>query len=267
MEIDIFCRHIVEQNEGWVWIVDHSWKFIYTNPSFIKFIEENKKDHKKTTTVEEQFHSIIDIQSYYTKAFSEEISQKQISFTSPSNNSVLYKVITFTQIRENNRIVAIACQSKDLFSIEEESSKALDLINSAMDVVCTFDEEGKFVYVSKNSYSQWGYSPNEMVGKSFKNFILEEDLEKTQEIAKAALQGHKTKSFENRYLKKYGGIAYNLWSAKWDNTKRLLYCVVRDNKEKYFQEELIKQSEQRFKALVQEGSDLISILDIQGNYL
>ena len=267
MEIEIFCRYIVEQNEDWVWIVDNSGKFIYTNPSFIKFIEENKKYNKKTTTVEEQFHSIIDIQSYYTKAFSEEISQKQISFTSPTNDSVLYKVITFTQIRENNRIVAIACQSKDLFSIEEESSKALDLINSAMDVVCTFDEEGKFVYVSKNSYSQWGYSPNEMVGKSFKNFILEEDLEKTQEIAKAALQGHKTKSFENRYLKKYGGIAYNLWSAKWDNTKRLLYCVVRDNKEKYFQEELIKQSEQRFKALVQEGSDLISILDIQGNYL
>jgi PAS domain S-box-containing protein len=267
MEIDFLCRHIVEQNEDWVWFVDHSGKFIYTNPSFLKFIEKNKIGTGKTASIEEKFHSIIDLQSLYAQAFSEEISHKQISYTSPINNATLYKNIVLTPIKENNKTFAIACQGKDMLAIVEETNEAMELLNSTLDLICTFDEEGNFVYVSENSFSQWGYAPNEMVGKSFRQFVLEEDLEKTQESARQILEGHKTKSFENRYLKKYGGIAYNLWSAKWDKQKKLLFCVVRDNKEKYFQEELIKQSEQRFKALVQEGSDLISILDIQGNYI
>lgn len=74
------------------------------------------------------------------------------------------------------------------------------------------------------------------------------------------------KSFVNRYKKKNGGLAYNLWSARWDETTQLRYAVARDCKEKIEQEEAVKQSEQRFKALIQEGSDLVAILTAEGDY-
>jgi PAS domain-containing protein len=41
-----------------------------------------------------------------------------------------------------------------------------------------------------------------------------------------------------------------------------MFCVARD----VFEQEEMLKSERRFKALVQEGYDLIGILDAEGNY-
>ena len=79
---------------------------------------------------------------------------------------------------------------------------------------------------------------------------MEEDASKTKEIAAAIEKGHNIKTLYNRYRKKDGGIAYNLWSARWDEATKLNYSVARDYKEQFEQEEKIQQSEQRFKALV-----------------
>ena len=96
--------------------------------------------------------------------------------------------------------------------------------------------------------------------------ILEVDIPKTKEIDAAILSDKKTKSFVNRYKKKDGSIAYNLWSVRWDETAKLMYYVARDAQEINEQYEKIQLSEKRFKALVQEGSDLIGILNGEGKY-
>jgi PAS domain-containing protein len=57
----------------------------------------------------------------------------------------------------------------------------------------------------------------------------------------------------------------NLWSARWD-AKTNHVCVARDGRKTFEQEEIMLKSERRFKALVQEGYDLIGILDAEGNY-
>jgi PAS domain-containing protein len=57
----------------------------------------------------------------------------------------------------------------------------------------------------------------------------------------------------------------NLWSARWDKAK-LMFCVARDGRKTFEQERIMLKSERRFKALVQEGYDLIGILDAEGNY-
>jgi len=123
------------------------------------------------------------------------------------------------------------------------------------------------MYVSAASLNHWGYTPEELIGKSYHDLILEEDLLKTNGIIESINNGSEIQSFLNRYKKKDGGIAYNFWSARWDNTTKLRYAVARDGSEKIAQEEAMLQSERRFKALVQEGSDLIAILDTEGNYL
>jgi PAS domain-containing protein len=45
-----------------------------------------------------------------------------------------------------------------------------------------------------------------------------------------------------------------------------MFCVARDGRKTFEQEEIMLKSERRFKALVQEGYDLIGILDAEGNY-
>jgi PAS domain-containing protein len=85
-------------------------------------------------------------------------------------------------------------------------------------------------------------------------------------MTSSILSGEDIEVFENRYRKKEGGIAYNLWSARWDAKAKLMFCVARDGRKTFEQEEIMLKSERRFKALVQEGYDLIGILDAEGNY-
>jgi PAS domain-containing protein len=82
-------------------------------------------------------------------------------------------------------------------------------------------------------------------------------------MTSSILSGEDIEVFENRYRKKKEGIAYNLWSARWDAKAKLMFCV-RDGRKTFEQEEIMLKSE-RFKALVQEGYDLIGI-DAEGNY-
>jgi PAS domain S-box-containing protein len=141
------------------------------------------------------------------------------------------------------------------------------MVDSSLDVFCTINELGNFEYVSAASLYHWGYLPEELKGIPYMNLVLDEDVPKTFEIATSILNGNDVKSFVNRYKKKNGGIAYNIWSVRWDETLKKMYCVARDGAEKIKQEEKTKLSEQRFKSLVQEGSDLIRILDVKGNFI
>jgi hypothetical protein len=55
-------------------------------------------------------------------------------------------------------------------------------------------------------------------------------------------------------------VPYNIWSVKWDEKPN---CIVLPEKKKI--KEIKKYWQLRFKSLIQEGSDLISIFD-KGNY-
>ncbi|MEO6670984.1 MAG: PAS domain-containing protein, partial [Ferruginibacter sp.] len=145
-------------------------------------------------------------------------------------------------------------------------SEANQLMDASLDVFCTINEQGNFVYASAAALNHWGYLPEELIGKPYMDLVLEADIPKTHEIAAYVRSGRDVKSFVNRYNKKDAGIAYNLWSTRWDNHTKLMYAVARDGKEKIEQEEKIQQSEQWFKALVQEGAELIAITDLAGNY-
>jgi PAS domain S-box-containing protein len=149
----------------------------------------------------------------------------------------------------------------------KQESKANQMVDSSLDVFCIINELGNFVDVSAAAFYHWGYLPEELIGTPYLNLVLEEDVSKTIEVAASVLNGNDIKSFVNRYKKKNGGIAFNLWSVRWDDTLKQMYGVARDTAEKIKQEEKTQLSEQRFKALVQEGSDLIRILDAKGNFI
>jgi PAS domain S-box-containing protein len=150
--------------------------------------------------------------------------------------------------------------------IEDSFLKPEKMLDSSLDVFCVFNEKGEFVSVSAACENHWGYSQEELIGTRFQDLILKEDIPKTKEVFKNILDGNNTKSFYNRYTKKNGEIAYNLWSSRWDESTGLNYAVARDYKEYFEIKEEILRSEQRFKSLVQGAFDLIGVLDVNGYY-
>lgn len=271
MNQDHLTKRVLDQSKDLIWIIDLDYRLIYANTAYQSFMKETTGSEKKLGDLAfiKEFgkEDVEKWRAYYTRAMDEEYFDIEEQFYHPETKEIEYNQISFKPIYgENNNVCAIACESREITQLVKKRYESNELIDASLDVFCSIDEEGKFVHVSAASKDHWGYSPEELVGKPYVDFLLEEDVKKTIEIAASIMSGQDIKTLVNRYKKKDGGIAYNSWSARWDPKVRLVYCVARDNKESIEQEDLLYQSEQRFKALVQDGSDLIGILDKEGNY-
>ncbi len=113
-------------------------------------------------------------------------------------------------------------------NLNRTASDLQKIMDSSLDIICTINEKGKFVNVSKAAENILGYTPDELVGKKYIEMVLDEDVGKTNEIALEIMSGHPSTSFENRYLHKSGSVLHILWSANWDKELRVMYCIAKD---------------------------------------
>jgi PAS domain S-box-containing protein len=262
---------LIDQSKDIFWIINSDFHLIYANKRYLSSMKEVNGEAKKLNEsifTEGSGDGYTEKwKAYYSRAFQGEYFEEEEHVYHPNSDQLQYTQVTFEPLTgEDDKIFAVACQSKDITRVVKEKSEESQLIDASLDVFCTVNEQGKFIYVSAASLDHWGYLPVELIGKSYKDLILEEDLSKTSEIIDSIHSSLGIKSFVNRYKKKDGSIAYNLWSARWDDRTKLRYAVARDGKEKIKQEEAILLSEQRYKALVQEGYDLFAIINMEGNY-
>jgi PAS domain S-box-containing protein len=132
-------------------------------------------------------------------------------------------------------------------------------MESAYDVICILDEEGNFVKVSPSSKTVWGYNPDDLKHKSYKTFVVPEDLEKTDQKAEQILKGTNCKNFENRFFHKNGHIVYNLWSAYYSKTKKQMVCIARDISHIKANNEKLRL----FESALNQAKDTIIITDSQ----
>lgn len=185
-----------------------------------------------------------------------------------SNGERIRTDIDVHKVNFKNKECVIAV-SQDITFKEQVFQKNLEtrnLIDASLDVIASIDIAGNFIEVSAASKSLWGYSPEELAGTPYMDLVHPEDLEITEQAAAETMSGKNLTTFENRYIKKNGKIAFNLWSSRWDEELMTMYVTARDATEKKEKEQLLIESESRFKALVQEGSDLIAILDEKSIY-
>ncbi|PNG15895.1 GGDEF domain-containing protein [Stutzerimonas stutzeri] len=101
----------------------------------------------------------------------------------------------------------------------------LDLM---LDAVCVVDVNGRFVYVSAACERIFGYTPDEMIGRSMMDMVAPEDHERTLQAAKLVMSGQPSLHFENRYVRKDGQLVDIMWSARWSEEDQLRVGVARD---------------------------------------
>jgi diguanylate cyclase (GGDEF)-like protein/PAS domain S-box-containing protein len=97
-----------------------------------------------------------------------------------------------------------------------------------LDAVCVVDREGCFLFVSAASEQIFGYTPEEMIGRPFTDFVYSEDRERTLQAVNEILDGVLKPYFENRYVRKDGQIAHIMWSARWSEAEQIRVAVARD---------------------------------------
>jgi diguanylate cyclase (GGDEF)-like protein/PAS domain S-box-containing protein len=129
--------------------------------------------------------------------------------------------------------------------------------------------DGRFLRVNKSLCEILGYTEREFLGKTFQEITHPDDLEVDLEhLRRLLVRVVRTYQTEKRYLHKDGHVVWTLLSVSvvHDEEDEPLYfiCQIQDVSERKKVEKAIKESEERFRSLVQYSSDIITILDTEG---
>lgn len=113
-------------------------------------------------------------------------------------------------------------------SLKEALQKERSVFDNSQDVICALDKEGLFQQVNAAAIRLWDYQPEQLLGKSYKDLVLADDLSYSFEQLNAALTSGQVTSFESRIRCRSGAIKDALWSVSWSAERQLFFCVGHD---------------------------------------
>ncbi|QEC74735.1 sensor histidine kinase [Mucilaginibacter ginsenosidivorax] len=154
--------------------------------------------------------------------------------------------------------------------MERNKSELEKIMAFSLDLICTMDEEGRFVKVSAASGPVLGYVPEELKGRFYWEFVYPEDCGITRNYTEAIMAGRMVQSFENRYVGKDGNVKPVLWSSNWDAEDRIMYCIARDGSGKKQSEALQRSLEEgniRYEYVTKATSDAVWDWNLEKNTL
>ncbi len=215
---------------------------------------------------------------YLTKLYSRILSgateKNKLSFNNINGDFISFNIKYQPAHDEAGLVIGVFISFKNT-SKEELHFKALQqtqeslrkIMDYSLDIICTLNAAGFYVQISAAAERIWGYKIDEIIGKHYTEFITPDSIEPTYDTEIYLKSGKELRNFENSIYTKDGAVVFMEWSANWDDKVELMYCVGRNITDKKEADLKILQSEQRFKSLVQDGSDLVGILDEGGNYI
>ena len=89
---------------------------------------------------------------------------------------------------------------------EEELKKSEFYLNSIRDSILVLDFKRRVISVNKAVRDLWGYSPKEMIGKSFTSFFPKKELLKHKQEMEVAVKTGKERIFDTEILTKKGEV-------------------------------------------------------------
>ncbi|HOG11366.1 MAG: PAS domain S-box protein [Smithellaceae bacterium] len=150
--------------------------------------------------------------------------------------------------------------SNDIYHLSKD-------ILSNVGVAIYIVQRGWFVYVSSLYQTMTGYSEKELLHHHCLEFIHPEDREKTRENAIAALKRERTDPYEYRFIKKNGDVMWILErvaSIPYEGTRAALGSFM-DITERRRMEMIIRQSEEKYRSILEGIEDGYAELDLKGN--
>ncbi|AHM58347.1 PAS/PAC sensor signal transduction histidine kinase [Flammeovirgaceae bacterium 311] len=134
------------------------------------------------------------------------------------------------------------------------------------DLICTIDEQCNFIELSDACKSFLGYDSKDLIGQPFVNYISFDEQRNTLELFKNLIKGKKNNKFQNRHLHKTGRLVSIDWVAAWSEEEKNIFCIGRLNSEDTLTSPKNPVNSDVYKLLIEQGSDMLSLLDEQGNY-
>ena len=155
-------------------------------------------------------------------------------------------------------------------ALRESEEKYKTLVQTSPEAVTVTDLEGNITYVSKQTLELHGFkSAEELLGKSAFDFIAPEHHERAMINLQKTLKEGAIKDIEYIFLKKDGtrfiGELNCAFIKDTDGSPKMLIGTTKDITERKRAREAIKESEERYKDLVEKAGVAILIDDREAN--
>jgi PAS domain S-box-containing protein len=153
-------------------------------------------------------------------------------------------------------------------TLKENEQNLQAIFNSTTDAFIIADLEGHIVDVNQRATQIYGYPKAEFVTLHANQVICPEYHSKLTEFIQTAQSG-KIASAQTVDLRKDGSFFYteiNGTTLKYNGKKHLL-AIIRDVTERKRAEDALKESEERFRSLVEQAADAIFVHDLEGRFV
>ena len=165
-----------------------------------------------------------------------------------------------------DKIIGVTRDITETLTTKEELEVIFDM---SMAMICTADiNTATLTKVNPAFTNVLGYESEELLSRSFLEFIHPDDIEPTRQVVEDQLQaGQTVLAFENRYRHKLGGYRWLLWNSHPRPEQGLTIAAAMDITEIKEAEIALRASEQQFRMLVEKAPMGIIYVDADGKIL
>ena len=175
-----------------------------------------------------------------TDAFNQMLAEiHKLNTTLEQRVAVRTAELKSTNVELQREILERVLAEKALFAALEKERL---LVDSAVDVICTVDVEGRFVKINPACQQLWGYTQEELIGRQYIDLVVPEDVARTNEASATIMAGEIATDFENRYRHKDGSHVDVMWTASWSEEQQLFFSVARDITQRHLVEEKLRKA-------------------------
>jgi PAS domain S-box-containing protein len=176
--------------------------------------------------------------------------------------SIITQEKKYQSIREKLALNNAILQSERAYRLLAENSN---------DVISLHNLSGDFLYASPAIYELSGYMPEEVLGKKLIDFFHEEDISKMRDQLDSIMHSDQRMRFEYRFRKKNGELIWIETSGKllYDNDSQEpteIVAVTRDATDRIIKDQQIALSEEQYRLIAENATDMITRHNIDGVY-
>lgn len=221
-----------------------------------------------------ELNKLIELQSKIEKSLNEDFLPTDLSNLFNDINEHTKQIIenysdNETPKKQNSKNInssEIESLHKDIKKLETEKNDFQLVANTSLDIIFRLSKTGKLLYVSPATKEILGYSPTDVMGKSFMEFIDKKNLRAAVKKLSEFFINKRLGFFEVNLIASNGNLIPCEINGKLIeiNGTPVGYGTIRDIRERKEVEEKVKASENIFKAVWEKSKDGMRLTNENG---
>ncbi len=148
-----------------------------------------------------------------------------------------------TPVTDGENLVGFSVFSRDVTERDERTNELSRFFELSLDYLCVASLDGYFTRVNQTFTRELGYSEEELLSRSFLEFVHPDDVEPTKEAVAQVAAGQVVRDLENRYRTKDGRYRLLRWHGRLEEGSSRILAVARDVTEQRALEKQLQQSQ------------------------